>query len=319
MTVDETFKFAFDSMNGGTHGIGLPKEGLTADQKELISWMDSKYFKVNDRSPFHFWYIPSQPESAPPITFAAWKYSHGVSPPGWINFQKYQMIPPGIVDSLPGGFDFSGKKDPPPLRQGGAFLVLSQFRGVAKLWKHSSFGRFHFLISTLAIQKKGRNQNSQCTGKKTRQDRKKRGQPTPLTYFNTTQPYTMSSPCFPCHVRRLQHITFNQPFAPYATPNSPPPSQILSSEMPTEQSESPPPITFSTWNHSRVVFPQGRSACEQYIVDFPPGRTISAKQNPGKIPVATVHTFSSSTCVPVYVSAVSMCCPCAHLDPDSRT
>eukprot|EP00752_Nemacystus_decipiens_P004290 g3919.t1 len=49
MTVEETFKFAFDSMNGGTHGRSLGGEGggFSDEQKELVSWMDSKYFKVN--------------------------------------------------------------------------------------------------------------------------------------------------------------------------------------------------------------------------------------------------------------------------------
>lgn len=49
MTVQETFKFAFDSMSGGSHSRGLAQSDgtLTADQKDLISWMDSKYFKVS--------------------------------------------------------------------------------------------------------------------------------------------------------------------------------------------------------------------------------------------------------------------------------
>ena len=48
MTVEETFRFAFDSMNGGTHGLSLAEgqEGFSDDQKDLVSWMDSKYFKV---------------------------------------------------------------------------------------------------------------------------------------------------------------------------------------------------------------------------------------------------------------------------------
>lgn len=48
MTVEETFKFAFDSMSGGTHGLSLGEsgEGFSDDQKDLVSWMDSKYFKV---------------------------------------------------------------------------------------------------------------------------------------------------------------------------------------------------------------------------------------------------------------------------------
>ncbi|CAM9790102.1 unnamed protein product, partial [Ectocarpus sp. 12 AP-2014] len=47
MTVHGTLKFAFDSMAGGTHTEGLGEEdGLTNDQKDLISWMDSKELKV---------------------------------------------------------------------------------------------------------------------------------------------------------------------------------------------------------------------------------------------------------------------------------
>ncbi|CAN0428319.1 unnamed protein product, partial [Ectocarpus sp. 12 AP-2014] len=47
MTVHETLKFAFDSMAGGTHAEGLGEaDGLTDDQKDLISWMDSKDLTV---------------------------------------------------------------------------------------------------------------------------------------------------------------------------------------------------------------------------------------------------------------------------------
>ncbi|CAM9975163.1 unnamed protein product [Scytosiphon promiscuus] len=47
MTVQETFKFAFDSMSGGTHENAMSgKDSMTDDQKDLTSWMDSKYFKV---------------------------------------------------------------------------------------------------------------------------------------------------------------------------------------------------------------------------------------------------------------------------------
>ncbi|CAN0292600.1 unnamed protein product, partial [Scytosiphon promiscuus] len=48
MTVQETFQFAFDSMCGGSHANGLVggMDSLSADQKELVSWMDNKYFKV---------------------------------------------------------------------------------------------------------------------------------------------------------------------------------------------------------------------------------------------------------------------------------
>lgn len=48
MTVEETFKFAFDSMSGGTHGraLGEGGESFSDDQKELVSWMNSKNFKV---------------------------------------------------------------------------------------------------------------------------------------------------------------------------------------------------------------------------------------------------------------------------------
>lgn len=51
MTVLETFKFAFDSMSGGTHGSLVVKEGLNDDQKDLISWMDSTRFKVTFAKP----------------------------------------------------------------------------------------------------------------------------------------------------------------------------------------------------------------------------------------------------------------------------
>ncbi|CAM9931327.1 unnamed protein product [Hapterophycus canaliculatus] len=48
MTVRETFQFAFDSMCGGTHANDLQEgtESWSTDQKKLLSWMDSKYFKV---------------------------------------------------------------------------------------------------------------------------------------------------------------------------------------------------------------------------------------------------------------------------------
>eukprot|EP00903_Cladosiphon_okamuranus_P018818 g17309.t1 len=49
MTVEETLKFAFDCMSGGTHGLPLREgdEGFSDEQKELVSWMDSKNLKVN--------------------------------------------------------------------------------------------------------------------------------------------------------------------------------------------------------------------------------------------------------------------------------
>lgn len=47
MTVNETFNFAFDSMSGGTHASMMEgNESMTDAQKDLMSWMDSKYFKV---------------------------------------------------------------------------------------------------------------------------------------------------------------------------------------------------------------------------------------------------------------------------------
>lgn len=48
MTVFETFKFAFDSMCGGTHQVDNGGKGtsLTDDQKDLIKWMDEKQLKV---------------------------------------------------------------------------------------------------------------------------------------------------------------------------------------------------------------------------------------------------------------------------------
>lgn len=52
MTVLETFKFAFDSMSGGTHGsLVMDEEGLNDDQKDLISWMDGTRFKVTFGKP----------------------------------------------------------------------------------------------------------------------------------------------------------------------------------------------------------------------------------------------------------------------------
>lgn len=44
MTVEETFKFAFDSMSGGSHVLGVGT--LSAEQEALVKWMDERYFKV---------------------------------------------------------------------------------------------------------------------------------------------------------------------------------------------------------------------------------------------------------------------------------
>lgn len=48
MTVEETLRFAFDSMAGGSHiaHIGGVDSGLSDEQKELVAWMDEKHFKV---------------------------------------------------------------------------------------------------------------------------------------------------------------------------------------------------------------------------------------------------------------------------------
>lgn len=48
MTVQETFKFAFDCMAAGTHGLDIGAGGkpLTKKQEELVSWMDEKGLKV---------------------------------------------------------------------------------------------------------------------------------------------------------------------------------------------------------------------------------------------------------------------------------
>jgi hypothetical protein len=46
LTVKETLNFAFDSMEGGHHASWLPHHERTADQHELISWMDKRYSKV---------------------------------------------------------------------------------------------------------------------------------------------------------------------------------------------------------------------------------------------------------------------------------
>ena len=48
LTVEETFRFAFDSMAGGTHkaGLGGGSEMLNDEQKALVEWMDSRYFKA---------------------------------------------------------------------------------------------------------------------------------------------------------------------------------------------------------------------------------------------------------------------------------
>ena len=45
MTVEETRKFACDSMAGGTHLSDFGGD-LNDEQKELVAWMDAKYFKV---------------------------------------------------------------------------------------------------------------------------------------------------------------------------------------------------------------------------------------------------------------------------------
>lgn len=46
MTVRETFEFAFDSMNGGTHDMSGDLSMLSDQQKELVGWMDKKGMKV---------------------------------------------------------------------------------------------------------------------------------------------------------------------------------------------------------------------------------------------------------------------------------
>ncbi|CAM9251648.1 unnamed protein product, partial [Laminaria digitata] len=48
MTVEETLRFAFDSMAGGTHLANLDGEdlNLSDEQKDLVAWMDAKHFKV---------------------------------------------------------------------------------------------------------------------------------------------------------------------------------------------------------------------------------------------------------------------------------
>lgn len=48
MTVEETLKFAFDSMAGGTHlGNFDGKDlNLSDEQKDLVAWMDAKNLKV---------------------------------------------------------------------------------------------------------------------------------------------------------------------------------------------------------------------------------------------------------------------------------
>lgn len=50
MTVEETLRFAFDSMAGGTHLPHLDGEGLSLndEQKDLVAWMDAKHFKVTE-------------------------------------------------------------------------------------------------------------------------------------------------------------------------------------------------------------------------------------------------------------------------------
>lgn len=51
MTVHETFKFAFDSMTGGTHYMGSEEEykDLSDEQKDLVKWMDEHELKVSQR------------------------------------------------------------------------------------------------------------------------------------------------------------------------------------------------------------------------------------------------------------------------------
>jgi hypothetical protein len=50
LTVKETLNFAFDSMEGGQHASWIPHHQRTAEQHELISWMDKRYSKVCDCS-----------------------------------------------------------------------------------------------------------------------------------------------------------------------------------------------------------------------------------------------------------------------------
>lgn len=50
MTVRETFKFAFDSMSGGSHLKdmgGGDFNALTEEHKRLFEWMDDKDLKVS--------------------------------------------------------------------------------------------------------------------------------------------------------------------------------------------------------------------------------------------------------------------------------
>ena len=108
----------------------------------------------------------------------------------------------------------------------------------------------------------------------------------------------MSSPCFPCPVRK-KHVTSNQKSSasPMHPPNSPPPSQILVRDVYFEmvvRSLYPSRISRCYLCGPRFVFlyiPPGvdspRGSGEKItkippgIVDFPPGGTISAKK---KIP-----------------------------------
>ena len=123
----------------------------------------------------------------------------------------------------------------------------------------------------------------------------------PCPVINTTQPSTISSPCFACPIRKLQHNTFNQPSEPYAS------SELSnsSSEMSTEQSASPRPKRSRPFHDLFVPeafareIPPGvdrlaKKNKKTGIVDSPQGGKTSAKKKsfPGGNPGLLRHTAS---------------------------
>ena len=89
----------------------------------------------------------------------------------------------------------------------------------------------------------------------------------PCHPINTTQPPTLSSPCFPGRVQKLQHITSNQPYEPSASSELSSPESTSSSELSTVAiavlpAKRSPPITFLAWKHSHGGSLPGRSTLE---------------------------------------------------------
>ena len=121
----------------------------------------------------------------------------------------------------------------------------------------------------------------------------------PYHLINTTQPSTISSLGFPCPVRELQHITFNQPSEPYVTSElSSPSRRILHTRSLTINRSHPPQMPSSSFRFGSirtVFFPRGRSTCKNKnppgYRGFPPGKTDTSEKKilpGGKTPDATV-------------------------------